>query len=303
MPLGVTLSSLIHNLKSGTSIDIFILSLAISAKTIDRLRRVISRSDINLTITFIEVDPTMLEGLKEVGHLSIAAYLRIFLPVLLPPECAKVLYLDCDLLVFDDVSDLWNTDVGSNYLLAALSPTIHSVSHENGLYNWKDLGLDQNALYFNSGVLLINLKKWREDDLYNKLFRYALEHVGHLRWADQDVINAVCAGSWGLLHPKWNAVNTIMFTLEPSQLSSYFMNDYDQITNRPAITHFASSTMKPWRPEGSWVPFRRKWFDALHDSGWFTTTQYYRWESSYWYRKCIMSFGSRIERLRRKIRA
>ncbi len=90
----------------------------------------------------------------------ISIYMNIYLPRGLPPEIKKILYLDVDMIVLDDISNLYNLDLGGNVLAAALD-RIKIFDHWAGILNYKELGLDGNSPYFNTGVMLIDAENWR----------------------------------------------------------------------------------------------------------------------------------------------
>lgn|GEM_PF-785359 len=279
MPLAVMLFSLVSNIKTGTCVHIYVLSLGITCETQNRLRDISQRSDIELTIDFIEVDADRLDNLPLSGHIPAASYLRLFLPALLPEAYDKVLFLDPDILIRNDITPLWDLDVNGYYLLAAPDPLIPSISSVGGPYNWKAIGIPPDNLYFNAGVLLINLKKWREDNLTAKALKYVEENSGHLTYHDQEALNAVCYASWAEFDMMWNVLMVMLrkarATNPPSKLQRYIESNFDDLWNRPAICHFASP-IKPWT-HGHKVRFQAEWFKYLKRSGWFTTKTFNAW--------------------------
>ena len=88
---------------------------------------------------------------------------------------------------------------------------------------------------FNAGVLLINLKKWREDNLEKKFFEYAKENMSHLRSVDQEILNNVCGKGIKSIDKKFNFI--------PELSNKKFLNDDED--HDAIIVHFAG-TQKPW---------------------------------------------------------
>jgi lipopolysaccharide biosynthesis glycosyltransferase len=279
MPLAVMLYSLVSNIKTGTHVHIYVLSLGITCETQNRLRGVSHRSDIKLTLDFIEVNADRLDNLPSGGHISPAAYLRLFIPALLPEECDKVLYLDSDMLIRHDVTPLWELDVKDYSLLAAPDALITSIASEGGPFNWKKIGIPADNFYFNSGVLLLNLKKWREENLTQKALEYVLENREQIKYHDQEALNAVCYDSWAEFDMTWNVMVVMLLKARipnpPSELQRYIEANFDDLWNRPAICHFASP-IKPWT-HGHKVRFQAEWFKYLKRSGWFTTQTFAAW--------------------------
>jgi lipopolysaccharide biosynthesis glycosyltransferase len=141
-----------------------------------------------------------------------------------------------------------------------------------------ELEIPQDSTYFNSGVLLINLKFWRENHLSSRLVDYVLKHRDELRFADQDALNAVCFNTWKLTDMTWNLIPLPIPDVsnwEESSLKEYVLANYDELRNNPAICHF-STKWKPWTP-GFEPPFRKEWFNALKNSGWFSSGEFNYW--------------------------
>lgn len=132
------------------------------------------------------------------NHAHYANYYRLFLTELLPQEVKKVIYLDCDLLVLTDVMPLWemNEKEINRYSLWAVSEGTSEPKAQA-------LGIENPENYFNSGVMLINLQKWREENLLDKFMSFVQSYPEKIELWDQDVLNAVCK-DYGLLPSAWN---------------------------------------------------------------------------------------------------
>ena len=131
---------------------------------------------------------------------SEAASFRLLLPDLLP-EYDKVLYVDCDVIVRQNVAGLFEkTDLGDNYL-----GVVYEAPIEKQAERIIALGCDPES-YFNSGFLLMNLKKMREDGIVEKFLEAS--KVDWLEFPDQDVLNQVCKGRVLPLSPVYNSIRT-----------------------------------------------------------------------------------------------
>ncbi|GHT96385.1 hypothetical protein FACS1894141_6480 [Spirochaetia bacterium] len=93
-------------------------------------------------------------------HVSLATYFRILMPSILPSNLDKILYLDCDIIVRKSLVDLWATDITHNPIGAVYDMTIDDIRNYNRLRYDRALG------YFNAGVLLVNLKYWRDNNVW-----------------------------------------------------------------------------------------------------------------------------------------
>ena len=136
----------------------------------------------NVTVRPIKVDETLFDGLPVSKWVTIQTWFRVAIPIL-NPDITKVLYLDCDTLVTNSLNDLWNIDLGDNYLAAAKDIA-------NGKNHLKRLKMKSNA-YFNAGVILINCKKFREDNVLQKIKDIVNSKKYNLKFSDQDVLNLI----------------------------------------------------------------------------------------------------------------
>ncbi|WP_316833076.1 glycosyltransferase family 8 protein [Pedobacter aquatilis] len=134
----------------------------------------------------------------------LTAYMRVFSPYVIDENAERLIYLDVDTIVQDDISKLWNIDLG-NYIVAAAQDVGKTVDCEwGGIRNYKELGLTADTKYFNSGVLVINPKKWRKEGISKDVIEALRIHKKYVQLADQYGLNVVLANKWLQLDPKWN---------------------------------------------------------------------------------------------------
>lgn len=129
-------------------------------------------------------------------HITQATYIRLFAPRFLSPSVDRVLYLDADLLVLDDLRPLWEIDLGDHAVAAAPDPY--------GQGRSEALGLAAATPYVNAGVLLMNLDVWRRERVTSQLCRCVEQRGAQLLFHDQDALNLVLAGRILPLDPRWN---------------------------------------------------------------------------------------------------
>ncbi|NIA67644.1 glycosyltransferase family 8 protein [Pelagibius litoralis] len=230
--LAVTLISLLEN-NRGNAFDILVVTLNMTVQDKARIRSVVE-GFANVVLRFQDFDISRYSHFRTDGHISHASYLRIFIPEILPESEERVLYLDCDLVVQEDIAPLWESDLGDKVIGAARNPFF--VRHD-------DLELPADADYHNAGVLLINLKRWRERDGTARLIDFIEAHHAHLYAHDQDALNAVFLGEFAELAPQWN-FQTSMLWCEPEALSLRYQ-EYRGLVENPAIIHYTTPS-KPW---------------------------------------------------------
>jgi len=212
----------------------------------DLLRRVVDAG--GGRIRFHEISPSQLKGLPVVEQFTAAMWYRIFLPELLP-NVDRVLYLDSDTIVADSLEPLWEIGLGDSYLGA-----VTNVFQRNHLQRPAELGLSGPEVYFNSGVLLMNLDQMRRDGCSAALSGYARAHTHKLEWPDQDALNVVLGGRRLELDPRWNVMNS-MFAFSAAR-RVFGRKALRDARRNPAIRHFEGPAgNKPWDPDST-VPLR-----------------------------------------------
>lgn len=246
--LGVMLTSLLENSNNNCLIDIYIMDGDISEINKSKLERIVK--GYNGRVTFLKVDKKLFEHCRmnqNLNYITIETYYRIIIPDLLSKDISKVLYLDCDIIVESDIDELWNTDI-SNYYLAAVDERQFIRKRKRRVLN-KALSLPKDSHYFNAGVLLLNLEKWREEEVSKQLVKFLEVNQKKLKFMDQDALNVVLHGKWLNLDPKWN------YTVH-HRLKCPLKN--------PVIIHFAG-TEKPWNAE---ISFKENYLKYLRNSLW-----------------------------------
>jgi lipopolysaccharide biosynthesis glycosyltransferase len=246
MPLAAMVVSLLERLSWDCKLQLFVIDGGITPQSREKLTQCID--PLRATIEWLKLSPETIqkvENLKTSGHISISAYYRILIPELLPKQIEKVIYLDCDLIFKGDLQTLWNQEIGDNYLLAVQDMGVGLVSSKDGLLNYRELGLPEQTKYFNSGVLVLNLTKWRATNLSWRTIDYISTQQEFIRFHDQDGLNAVIAGQWGEIHPMWNQTPDIYRNWRNWEESFLPEEIYNRARYSPQIIHFASSE-KPW---------------------------------------------------------
>src|ERR1041385_3678601 len=116
MPLAVMLRSLAESLGEATRQPVVVLDGGMSARSHARLRA--SIGDPPLDVELMKPELARLANLAQPKWFTAATYLRILTPEVVGPEVSRALYLDSDILVLDDITPLWNTDLGDAPLAA-----------------------------------------------------------------------------------------------------------------------------------------------------------------------------------------
>lgn len=183
-----------------------------------------------------EVPQELMAQCEDNWRFGKVAWYRMFLPEIVS-GLDRILYLDSDMIVCRSLDDLWITDMKGKAVAGVLNP-LYPFMDKSFLGN---LGLAEEE-YYNSGLLLIDLKLWRSQGLSGKIISTA-EKLGAQEWPDQNAINVALRGQWFSLLPTWNCQNTI-FDLRQDALP-FPEKSVAEARRDPAIVHFIGK-YKPW---------------------------------------------------------
>ena len=236
--LAVSVASILCNADKEDEFEFYILDGGISEKSkakINKLKKIKP-----FEIEYVAVNPTEFANCASAANLNyitVPTYYR-FKIASLKPELEKAIYLDSDIVVKKSLSDLWKEDI-SDFAAGVVEDAAFPKLRQD---NKDRLGCKE---YFNAGILLLNLKKWRESDTEKKCFDFVEKEKDKILLGDQDVLNAVLKDETKFLHPKWN-VQTSAFNGGSYEYFSEAENN-DAI-KKPAIIHF-TTCFKPWDPK------------------------------------------------------
>ena len=193
-------------------------------------------------ISFLEVSEHRVAGLRTRDSLPASHWYRVFLPELLPRH-DRILYLDADLIAVDTLSPLWQLDLRTDYLGA-----VTNVFQQDHLNRISELGLSDPAVYFNSGVLLMNLELMRRDDCTRAIVDYARANAARLSWPEQDALNLLLGNRRLALHPRWNLMNSLL--VFEHAVDVFGAEALAEAKASPAIRHFEGPAQnKPWHAD------------------------------------------------------
>lgn len=229
------LVSLMEN-NPNSHIDLYYVHYDIDDASIDRFKEFFSQY--NMTVTFLKYDFTKIEGLKTAFHLTQATYLRIICPDILPKIINKILYLDPDIIVGKSLTDLYNTDLGDCFIGAV---KVDDPENERHIA----LNIPNKYRYFSAGVMLVNLEKFRSNNVSKRVMDYAIRHRDRTVWCDQCALNAVLYDKCLAIHYRWNVPGR-MLTMNNDK-SNRLSDEIVEALSDPGIIHY-DGTGKPWQP-------------------------------------------------------
>lgn len=229
---GVCLVSLLENNRN-SFFDIVIATTEALAGEEAKLRQTLSSYENHvLNVIRFTIPPTVNLPITK-SRYPVDVYVRLWVAEFFPRETEKVLYLDADMVVVGDVRGLWNIDLDQWIIAAATIP---------GSDRYEALGIPEQYGYFNSGVLLINLARWRSEGFRDRLLAYIADNFDKIVDVDQDVLNACLYARRFPLPYIWNAIVPFFLDYHPLGISD---QERCAVQQNAQIVHF-NSVSKPW---------------------------------------------------------
>lgn len=286
-PLAVLLASLLENSKSGAAYEFIVLHSSVNEKN-QALLHTLCRRYKNAACRFLDMRPVIgerdlrkyLSPRDNYTYIPVETYYRFFIPEIFP-QYDKVLYLDADMLVLDDLGGIIAEDVSDVYVGAVrdcfMANNILRGRRPETQPGWtfhtyleRRLGMRADR-YFNTGLLLLNLQAMRRDNITEKLWDF-VNAESPLEFQDQDALNAVLGSRVKLLEDKWNVFGPMLALAKRSapEKQRRLLAAYEH----PAVFHFVGRD-KPWlfRKNGDFnFPFITEWWH------YYSLTPFYRKE-------------------------
>ena len=199
--LTVAIKSLINFANQEDEYRIYILTNDLKTEDIKELK---SFEKFNTIIEIADVKEkieTIKNKLVVRDYYSISIYFRLFIPSMFP-EYNKAIYLDSDIILNKDVAELFRVDIKDNYLGAVLDEVVYS-NYDFTYYAKEVLNVSENQ-YFNSGVLIMNLAKFRTNNIEYDFYNWVNNNNFNAVAPDQDYLNITCKNSVMYLNSGWN---------------------------------------------------------------------------------------------------
>ena len=243
--LAVALESLINNASKNYYYSIKILYTNIDE---ENKRKINKYQSTNVNIEFVDLN-YYIEKVKDKlytrDYYTKTTYFRLFIPNLYP-QYNKAIYLDSDIVVLGDVSELYNVEIGDNLIAAAPDDVIQTTKVFQE-YAEKVVGVTDYRNYFNAGILLMNLDELRKVNFQEK-FLYLLETIKFTVAQDQDYLNRLCKGKVKIIEKGWDRMPIANddLPIEDIKIIHYNLADkpwrYDNIKYQEYFWEYAKKT-------------------------------------------------------------
>lgn len=266
--LGVSLCSLFDSNRQAERIDAYILSVGIGADSRRKLDELAGRYGRQLHYVEMEDLERRISFDVDTGRFDISTLGRLFIGEVLPDKVERCIYLDCDTVVVRSLEKLWRADLCGAVIGAVQEPTIYRKVKEA-------IGLGEDEPYYNAGMLLVDLRAWRQADAGRRMMEFYGEKNGRLLANDQDVINGTLKGSIRTLPPKYNFFPNYRY-FSYRALTGYApvyrqvkKEQFQAAKRRPVIIHYMGDE-RPWIA-GNLNHYRRAYEKYLAMTGWAGT--------------------------------
>ena len=274
--LAVMLQSIIEQSAQSHTYDIIILSRDIDSTYEARLHAMLKGHD-NFSIRVVDVSEYFSQYALYVANrpdITVETYFRLVIPELMA-DYEKVLYLDGDMVANADVAELFATELGDHLVAACVDCDSIGHCHHGDTqlkeYREKILKLEFPDRYFCAGVLVMNLKRFREKFNAKQLLELAASY--EWRQHDQDILNMVCNQEVKLIPVAWDLLRDAG---NNQYMPGNLYEEYLEAERDPKIIHYGGKR-KPWiyfdveRGEYFWryagkTPFYREILSMVRDA-------------------------------------
>lgn len=239
----VAMASVLVNTKVPQKIQFYLIDDEIQQENKEKITKTVQNLGGN--IEFIKIKNSKLEDCYVSGELSRASYFRLDIANILDESIEKIIYLDCDLLVYDDIEKMWQLDMGGKPVAATCDLGIMASARVRKQKN-RFIGLPFNAHYFNAGVLMMDLKKWRDGNYAEAVIALATQnkYPNH----DQDALNKFFMNNWQEIPLRWDVIPPVFNLFLKIVTKPDLRKKAIEAKLNPAIFHYAGG-YKPWEYE------------------------------------------------------
>lgn len=194
--MGVSMVSLFENNRECKEINVYLFGDKISRENEEKLYQAAKQYDRNLEI--IDVNMLKLPEKLYSGRYPKSAFSRLFAFDLLPKDIDRVLYLDCDIIVDGSIEELYNHEMDDKIIWAVKDCVSKAYKQK--------IGIKGDDVYINTGVMMMNLEKMRKFPMEECITEFVDQYAGVMDYADQEIINGIFQGEFGILPPQWNVM-------------------------------------------------------------------------------------------------
>ena len=244
MPTIVSIQSIIDNGEiADSNVCIHVCTFGLSESNTALIQNIEKRgARISIDLFDFNQYECRINCISQKSHVTPTALIKFELPNFFS-KLDSVLYLDSDIIVKGSIVELLNTDISGCYIAASYEFYCHLDRIRYSLHRSVS-----NDFYFNSGVMLLNLKRMREDSISESLWNYKL-NKSKTKLMDQESLNAVCGLKSISLPIIWNFNPRFLSRKLLTEINKVYLTDYvsiDELEHDIKIIHYVGKPDKPW---------------------------------------------------------
>jgi lipopolysaccharide biosynthesis glycosyltransferase len=256
----MTLYSTSQNIRDGVKIKAYIINGGVKEKTRKKFKKIESDT---LEIIWLNPDLSIFDNLPLSSWTTKAAHARLLVPDLIKEE--KIIYLDSDMLVLDDIYELWNVLFGKYIIAASQSLVAPSVNKRPNCNILIEAGMNKKSPYFSTGLLLINTNRWKRKNILGEYISLLKNMGTKFIYRNQDPLNVILENSWKKLDEEWQVTTPTFYSLKKED---------QKLAKNAKIIHFTGTP--PGFPRCN-HPKKKIFYDYVIHSGWFSAIEYINW--------------------------
>nr|WP_188400343.1 glycosyltransferase [Sporomusa sp. GT1] len=194
--MGASITSLCINNPEANFV-FHILANGLKDENQEKIKEMAERFHSNIHVYYINNE--VFKNLPSQMHLPLPTYYRFILPALL--DVPRIIYLDADIICLGNIQDVFKMNMDNKVIMAV--PDLELLANKRIC----ELGL-KNHTYFNAGMLIIDISKWNEQRVVDRVLTVLQQEPQKFRYLDQDALNLVLTGMVKYLGKEWNRINT-----------------------------------------------------------------------------------------------
>ena len=265
--LGISIQSLVMNYKAGEELNLYICSTDLKEEHKKEISALIAGCHGKIYFVDVSDFAEHFSFSFDTSGFHPIVLARLMLAEYLPNNIATVLYLDCDVIINGDIWALEKEKL-DNFAFAAV-PELCMPQKQK-----EQIGLSDRDIYFNCGVLLINLDYWRRNHISETFLDYFARQQGKLLYNDQDILNHCCKGKIKKLSHTYNYNPALYYFPRyfiKNYQPAYYMEarEYNVIRKNPVLIHFMGEE-RPWF-HGNHNPYSAVYEKYKKESPWKDT--------------------------------
>lgn len=243
--MGISMISLFKTNSKAKEINVFLIGENISKENKKLLDKI--ANDYNRTCKIVDLPDIKMTSELYSDRWPRSAFSRLFCGEILPKTIKKILYIDCDTIIKDNLEKFYNNKKSEKYAICGVKDCV------SGNYK-KNIGLSKDSAYINAGVLLINIDLLRKRKIFEEINDFVDKYNKHINYADQDILNYLFKDEIGILDLNFN-VRTLEFVYKYKDIlklrrpNNYYNEDeINKATESPSIIHYTTNMtmIRPW---------------------------------------------------------